>query len=798
VFKVKPHPNHHKNLTGLKFTRIQPVPFNSQTDISLSAYLLKANSKSQLLNEQKAKRKNLNVNCAKKSNKEDDKLIEEVKSSSSVEPVNSHSERSNTSHVLQTVRELNLLNNIVSSNYNEKKEIEELNNQQPTNGTTNGSNGVHHYQEEKSLHLADPPPNATIAEWLSANINKTNSTSVEQQSINDKKEESPSKETKEDETKKSESQQLQDQQEGFYNRMKKIIDPAVLKTGWSSDEIEDLTIGELYLMLKKPTKIVLQYDWNAVANEFNNPNYGSPPPSTTMKDNMKNQPNYTTNCSSLISKLITAVSLELMSLNKEKNGSVEIENECLGKNGTKNRKSKKLKTSHCIDDHPIIETNNNENNNHIESPIETNVHQISNELFDKSKAIKTNQQITKELNQNNNQQATNLLIEQFAIPCSPVPKVIHKKPMNNKIRIVSEELLQEARGQLNKFNSSKRTLIRKPTLIKPQHQQFQLNLNTNQLLSGNLCQLIANQAGTALANVPNGQTLISVITQNGSTPVQIPIIDATNTIQINNTTTLNDLCTFVQTNCTTNNSNEVTSTTNGVHNLNDTTATTTVIPTTIVQSIPINNNNDLIEPPLDEGNNNLNQINNKVTNVQSNIVNDNNLTMNMNNMLNDSKTNDKLNNFNDSCLKVLNDDKSVSGFTNLLDISLSDTIFNDSLPFPSDVSIESNFSTKDADDQTLNTPVKIPLQKSTLSHTTGSSFAQFNLFDSSLNNNLINNLNNRTDSFTDGWNLGSDISLNNIFADCTNDKKDDLFSTNFDGVLNASRLNTPTTDNSTQ
>ena len=792
VFKVKPHPNHHKNLTGLRFTRIQPVPFNSQMDISLSAYLLKANSKQQLLNEQqKAKRKNLNVNCSKKSNKDEDKTAnDEANNLKSLEPVNSHSVKSNTSHVLETVRELNLLNNIVSSNYKETEDGDEQHDSNQ-NDQLNGNQ----YQEEKSLHLADPPPNATIAEWLRANItnNKT-----EQQSA--KKDESPGKETngdvKEDEpnSKKNESQQ-----ESIYNRMKKIVDPSTIKNGWSSDEIEDLTIGELYLMLKKPNKIVLQYDWSIVdtTNQLDN----TAQHAKDAKDTKNSQPIHcstaTTNCSSLVSRLITAVTIEVMSLNKEKNGSIDIENECLGKNGTKNRKTKKLKTTHCIDDHQIEHINHNENN------IALSTEQIStssNNLESAAKQAVASTMKDQQQNDNDQQSATSLPVDKFAIPCSPVPKATNKP--SNKNRIVNEQQLQEAKEQLNniKFNSTRRNFnIRKPTLMKQQQhapQQFQLNLNTNQLLGSNLCQLIANQTGTSLTTVPvnvanstNGQTaLISVITQmnqNGNTPVQI--IDGTNTIQINNATTLNDLCTFVQTNCSTN--GEATNDLNHTNSLNETAVQ--VIPTTIVQSVPTTisstiqtaNGHHLIENRVDpnkpnqyqEFSTSLNQAN-TVNNLQSNTSNlQDPLELSINNL---PTMNSMLNNED-----KLNDDKSV-GFSNLLDISLSDTIFNDSLPFPSDVSIESNFSSKD--DQTLNTPIKLPLQKST----TGShSFAsQFNLFDSALGNNLGNNRTDSNNSFTDGWinNLGNDISLNNIFADCTNDKKDDLFNTNFDGVLNVS------------
>ena len=342
-------------------------------------------------------------------------------------------------------------------------------------------------------------------------------------------------------------------------------------------------------------------------------------------------------------------------------------------------------------------------------------------------------------------------------------------------------------------------------MLKAQQQQIQLNLNRNQLLGNNLCQLFANQ-GKSLTTVPvnvsqcttNGQTaLISVITQVGSQTHNntIPVqtintinIDGTNTtaIQINNATTLNDLCTYVaNANCPTNSNNEL-NVSNSGHNLDD--------------------QNQKDEQHTDDSYQQfttLNQAN--PTNLQSHA---DTLELSINSLLNSEEKSSH----NDSLSKVINhDDKSISGFSNLLDISLSDTIFNDtsSLQFP-DVSIDSNFGSTATKDQTLNTPIKLPIQKSsnTINHHSTSSFtSQFNLFDSNLGghslcSNNTNSSNRNETTFSDSWiinNLASDMSLGNIF-DCTNeqanfksyestsfkDKKDELFNTDLECVLNVS------------
>ncbi|XP_076343718.1 cramped chromatin regulator [Tachypleus tridentatus] len=40
-----------------------------------------------------------------------------------------------------------------------------------------------------------------------------------------------------------------------------MIDIEILRKGWTVDEVRTLTVGELYLMLNQPSKIVLEYDW---------------------------------------------------------------------------------------------------------------------------------------------------------------------------------------------------------------------------------------------------------------------------------------------------------------------------------------------------------------------------------------------------------------------------------------------------------------------------------------------------------------------------------------------------------
>ena len=485
IFRVKPHSGHHKNLTGLKFTRIQPVPFNSQMDISLSAYLLKANSK---LIDQKKKGKNLGISCSKKSNakedenKNNDKLADELKS------LNNHAEKSNTSHVLETVRELNLLNNIVSLNYKENQNDVDKNNERKLANQRQISNQLH---EEKSLHLPGPPPNATIGEWLSANLNKNDdclnlASKEEEELIKDDelvKEDELAKEIQS--LKKTESQA----QENIFNKMRKIVDPLTIKNGWSSDEIEDLTIGELYLMLKKPIKIVLQYDWNIATEQQQQESIhentkdlktsnsiqsnGQCTSTATTNHHATNHLNHTTNYPSLVSKLISAFTMEVMSLNREKDYSIEIENECLGKsnnlfhqNTTKNnRKTKKLKTNHSVDDNHIESNGHFENNNCDNFEQISTLANLSSDLELTANRI-TKQASTSKSDDKNDKTTTSSpsssTTEKFAIPCSPVLKPASKQ--NNKGRIVNEQLLQEAKEQLNNniiFNSARRN-IRKP------------------------------------------------------------------------------------------------------------------------------------------------------------------------------------------------------------------------------------------------------------------------------------------------------------------------------------------------
>lgn len=821
VFRVKPHQAHHRNLTGLKFTRIQPIPFNSQMDISLSAYLVKANSK--LKTEQKVKRKNLNVNCSKKLKEDEQKQNSQENGLLNKAPeIVNHSEKSNTTHVLETVRELNFLKNIVSSNYNQENNPDsQINNDKNVNenGFNNNLNANNNQLiEEKSLHLPDPPPNATIAEWLSANTdnnkNELNKSDSNSNTLSPNKEHSAGKEDEQKESNKH--KESHNEEENIYNKMKKIVDPLSVKIGWSVDEIEDLTIGELYLMLKKPNKIVLQYDWNIVklqsANQnnhldqqnINQSNENSTKDTTKPQSNLIAQhQNHYTNCQSLVSKLITAFTLELMSLNKDKSfTAADIENECKQNANDKNqRKTKKLKTNHSNsedqvepNDNPIesISTQQNPPNNVVSNDHELMQPPATNIITPVANVCSSS-------NNNKNSQSTANNNDKFVVPTNPPPKAANKK-------IINEKLIQEAKEQLCniKFNNSRRN-FRNGALIKQQQQQQQMQIS-------NICQLLANK-GT-LTTVPvnvssasaNGQTaLISVITQvnqnNNSvvpntmqTTINLDGTQSIQTVQINNATTLNDLCNYVA-KCSPSGTNEPTTliqqpqsqvtennSLNGNNSLNNSLNSINIelsdkevipiVPTTVATELMQNStakNHHYQEyttlPPVPCS---------VATNGKTMTKNSVHPSLDFNtSILTDDKTNDKLNHF--------PDDKSVS-FSNLLDISLSDPIFYDSA-FPSDVSIDSTFSSKDTADQTLNTPIKLTNQKTSILNHNNSFSSQFNLFDSNLNGA------NRNESitFNDNWMAGNDISLSNIF-DCEqpNYKSFDnaSFKEDFNNVLN--------------
>ncbi|RWS23711.1 hypothetical protein B4U80_03335 [Leptotrombidium deliense] len=245
VFTVRPHPSITNDLKAVTIKRI-PINFNAQVDVSLSAFIEKMYKNSEI--EKKPKKSNAknvkpvegvdSTNEVIEGEGIKEKLTQEIVSND----VTSTEYKNGEPTIVETVRSLSLLNDMLSSVETASEQQREV----VSNGdcqmeiecnhvTVNNVNSVNN-------PLPLPPANATIGEWLSANITET---AIEKIS-------------------ESNAQQVADTPVTSclekFDELTQSIDLQTLKKGWNI-ETSNLTIGELYLMLERPNKILLEYEW---------------------------------------------------------------------------------------------------------------------------------------------------------------------------------------------------------------------------------------------------------------------------------------------------------------------------------------------------------------------------------------------------------------------------------------------------------------------------------------------------------------------------------------------------------
>jgi hypothetical protein len=445
--RLRPHPALTKNMTSVRLLRHQTPSTHSQTDLSLNAYLSKANSWPE--NKKKRNLHHLSAQgCSKKVNRDEQvsgKLPIESKTDA---PTTVHSElspdstdKSNISPIIETVRSLNVLNNIVSSSCEDpaRSESPDYLNECSVGEAQLASRAKQ--REEAPV----PPPNVTIGEWLSGNTKRDSA-------------------TQEELDKKRRTAEAVKSVISIEEELCRTIDVNVVRSGWTVDQTDELTIGELCLLFKSKGKLVLQYDWDFV----------TPIPTK-----------------SVLSRLISAASIALDHFNKEHEEVQPLLNSPVknGRQPSMNANARKNKRFRTLDLTPAVG--------------------LSDDLKAPSTPVGLPDETDKELpDPKSDTQRT----ERFVIPSSPAPRPSTAK-QQPKNRIVNEALLQEAKDQLNgKFTT--RRLSRKPTIVKP--QQYHLSLNANQILGTNLRQLLA---GKGISN----QTYVSASTDS---PALISMIAA--------------------------------------------------------------------------------------------------------------------------------------------------------------------------------------------------------------------------------------------------------------------------------
>lgn len=460
--RLRPHPALTKNMTSVRLLRHQTHQTHSQSDISLNAYLSKANSWPE--NKKKRNLHNLSSHgCSKKANREESSVKKNdtnaneqskpgptIAAQSELSP--DSTEKSNISPIIETVRSLNALNNMVSSSCEDPMRSESP---EFTNERSSDEESLRNTRMKPSEEDAIPPPGVTIGEWLSGNV-KTD-TLLNQE---------PDKST---ESNYGYIKSPLNTKSAFNNEEElcRTIDMNVLRNGWTIEQTDELTIGELCLIFKSKGTLILQYDWDFVQ-------------SMPVK--------------SVLSRLISAATIALNHFHKEHEEfapvnpiSSPVKHSRLPSLNTNSRKTKRFRS---LDMSVNVAADEIKQSCSSTGPSVVRVE----DLADKDKEL-SDTRTDKDSHK----------AERFVIPNSPAPRPpTAKQPPKN--RIVDEALLQEAKDQLNgKFTT--RRLSRKPTIVKP--QQYHLSLNANQILGTNLRQLLA---GKGISN----QTYVSASTDSPS------------------------------------------------------------------------------------------------------------------------------------------------------------------------------------------------------------------------------------------------------------------------------------------
>ncbi|RWS04678.1 hypothetical protein B4U79_00262, partial [Dinothrombium tinctorium] len=425
VFTLRPHPQVINDLKGVTIKRI-PINSNAQIDLSLSAFIEKMYKNNEI---EKKSKKHVPPNTKSKNSEEPMAIEGEIKMQQNEElknsKINDEDSKSSEPPIAETVRSLSLLKDMLASVDDlPQQRVEEAKERVKNESEPNlVSNNISINSDHNVNTLPLPPANSTIGEWLQASVTESNETAE-----NTVEAKSPA------------PQNTEQQSTSIDNQQQSTLDIETIKKGWTLRDA-DLTIGELYLMLERPEKIMLEYDWvskEAIAEP---------------KEEIVRQGHQNTESPSetVLSKLLIAASLALMNLKKQDNHqqtNLLLSPTKSSKVGT--RKNKRIKPN---------------------SPPET-----SNADAASSSHLLTSLINTTILNDNNVD--NKVLVESsdntenhqpFLIPTSPAPKSATK---TNKSRTVCGDptLLQEAIRQLNsnRFQTRKhpRKSRPKPTFVQ--------------------------------------------------------------------------------------------------------------------------------------------------------------------------------------------------------------------------------------------------------------------------------------------------------------------------------------------
>lgn len=463
-FRIRPH--HVEELKNVSLSRTSLYNNHSQMDLSLGAYLNKLFYNDEFKGHKHKKHKKVKekandkpengskLNQIKSNEKNEEEKIEDENEDKLLSSEKSENEQNKSDDeedpISEAERSLTLLKMLASMNEKDEQEQddnqsdeeddekeEEENKDEDVNkdDEVNKEEDINKEEDEIKddevpcdIRLPVPPPDATIAQWLSEkNVNEDN------------KEQDQSPEQQENETENIESIGDANESQIFELSAERA------RKGWSLAEAGSMTIGELYLLLRCPAKIVLEYQWETKAQCCQQQT--SCENSESDKNSNENSNDKTKTHQSLLTKLLFSANLSLINMKATTTPSSETT--------LKKRRIKPTRID-SIGPPPNLVTNSSQLlssviSNTIFNSDDNDENKIVTPTSSSSKEPDCDKQISQEKEKHN-----------FIVPTSPAPKAINK----SKSRTICGDpaLIQEALKQLqsNKYTKRQRRPAPKP------------------------------------------------------------------------------------------------------------------------------------------------------------------------------------------------------------------------------------------------------------------------------------------------------------------------------------------------
>jgi hypothetical protein len=431
--RVRPHFSGDLNNVSLSKSSF----FNSQIDLSLTAYL------KNLFNDELKSKEKKTKGAKTKEKSNDESIAEENIKSPNNERMNIDDENKNNNDCIDSAfklendnfksdeeepiaeaeRSLTLLKMLASMNAAQNEMAEEI------HATDEEDDDANKDEEERdevpspesnaNVRLPEPPANATLAQWLSG---KDEDQDHEDEGVEDDKKAQNTSESIDS------------------NNQISLLSAERARKGWSLNETGSVTIGELYLLFRCPKKIILEYLWEPFVETASNAEEESTDESIE-KSNSKEREKLIENVSKklnntdVLQKLLLAANVSLMNLKRSTNSVSQTQ------------KKKRIKPTPA----PLVIKECNS------SQLLSSV--ITNTIFNDSSVVN-------KLTQSNEIEVQTHCLESeshnFIVPTSPAPKAVNK----TKSRTVCGDpaLIQEALRQLqsNKYTRRQRRPTPKP------------------------------------------------------------------------------------------------------------------------------------------------------------------------------------------------------------------------------------------------------------------------------------------------------------------------------------------------